>query len=898
MAVANRLSTATLLLLSTALVSPAAYAQTAEPAATAEAVADEPQDDVEISMPGVSGNDEIVVQGKYIPDPIRATAEVVSVLGAEEIARTAEGDIAGSLGRVTGLSVVSGRFVYVRGLGERYSLALLNGSPLPSPEPLRRVVPLDLFPTSVIASTVVQKSYSVNFPGEFGGGVINLTTKSAPEEPFLKLSFGVGGDSETTGELGYTYFGSDTDFLGYDDGARDIPAGLAAALNSGNIVVAGPNFTDGQIRDITASLTNSATTLIQRNNNIPLNFSTELSGGTQFEVGDAYIGLIATAGFSNSWRTRGGVQQIATGISNVAGEDVLLPTGDLRYLSTENRIVANGLVGLNAEIGDHKIRFTNLYIHDTAKEASIKAGTNSNIAGNDFNSGRTTWFERQLFSTQLVAELDFDALQVDLRGSYAKSQRDAPYERTYRYVNTQINPGQFALVNDLRTNGEARISFSQLDDEVYGAGADIGYELNTGIPITLSAGYNYYENTRSSERRDFRYLPTNALGLDVAQQRIDYLLSDANIYLYDIQLVESPGDGGVTAYDASLVVHAGYVQADAELTEGVRLQLGVRYEDGEQIVSPRDIFGGSPTATLIANDYFLPAGTITWNFAEDMQLRFSASKTIARPQFRELAQQLYLDLDSDRELFGNPLLEDSELFNLEARYEYYFGRDERVTGAVFYKKIDKPIEIVAFERAGSFLATFANAPEATLVGAEIELVKFFPLVDLGSSFFEERRLLTAVNYTFTESEIKASATDLIIDPTGPAGGTPVAATNLFVDGSRLTGQSKHIVNAQIGFESEGDRLSQQTLLVSYNSPRISNRGSSGLPDLIETTDWRLDFVWREGFSLFGQTGEAKLEVRNILSSNYRESQTLNSSRILNNAYDQGTSVSVGVSLEF
>ena len=136
---------------------------------------EKPHDEqVEISIPG--GGDEILVTGRRDRNVARSSDQVVSILSSEEIARTGEGNIAGALARVTGLSVVGSGFVYVRGLGDRYSLALLNGSPLPSPEPLRRVVPLDLFPSGVIASSLVQKSYSANFPGEFGGGVINLTT--------------------------------------------------------------------------------------------------------------------------------------------------------------------------------------------------------------------------------------------------------------------------------------------------------------------------------------------------------------------------------------------------------------------------------------------------------------------------------------------------------------------------------------------------------------------------------------------------------------------------------------------------------------------------------------------------------------------------------------------------
>jgi len=186
-----------LLLLSTALTYPgAAFAQgsvdanaRAHNAAAPEQPADEqtdesapestepPADQPDISVPG--GN-TIFVTGRINRDPTRGSSQVLSVLSTEQIARTGDGNIAGALGRVTGLGVVGSGFVYVRGLGDRHSLALLNGSPLPSPEPLRRVVPLDLFPTGVIASSLVQKSYSVNYPGEFGGGVINLTTKRRP----------------------------------------------------------------------------------------------------------------------------------------------------------------------------------------------------------------------------------------------------------------------------------------------------------------------------------------------------------------------------------------------------------------------------------------------------------------------------------------------------------------------------------------------------------------------------------------------------------------------------------------------------------------------------------------------------------------------------------------------
>ena len=214
----KRLSYGTLLLLTSTLVAPAALAQTsggpapvqtappstqtqttpppaADRAAPAPAAGD-PQDKVEVSSPGYdpSAGEDIVVIGRNIPNAVRATPQVISVLSSADIARTGEGDIAGALSHVTGLSVVGNGFVYVRGLGDRYSSSLLNGSPLPSPEPLRRSVPLDIFPTGIIGSALVQKTYSVSYPGEFGGGVINLTTKAIPEKDFITFGGAIEAD--------------------------------------------------------------------------------------------------------------------------------------------------------------------------------------------------------------------------------------------------------------------------------------------------------------------------------------------------------------------------------------------------------------------------------------------------------------------------------------------------------------------------------------------------------------------------------------------------------------------------------------------------------------------------------------------------------------------------------
>lgn len=858
---------------------------------------------VDVSAPGASGSDEvIVIQGRFIPEPIRATSEVISVLSSEEIARTGEGDIAGALQRVTGLSLVGGRFVFVRGLGERYSLALLNGLPLPSPEPLRRVVPLDLFPTSVIASSVVQKSFSANYPGEFGGGVINLTTIAIPDETFLSIGGSIGVNSETNLGLGYTYYGSQTDWTGFDDGTRDIPAPLQAALDSNNLIVAGTDFSETDILNIVTSLQNANTTLVQRNDEIPPNGSVEVTAGSAFDIGSDRLGVIFTAGWDNGWQTRSGLQQVATG-PTVADDGTLelVPVSDFDFVSTENRIVVNGLLGLGYEFDESRIRFTNLFIRDTSKEARIQVGTNEATTSALLNRTFTSWFERQLFTSQLVAEFEFDRISVDVRGTYANSQREAPYERSFSYALSAFSDsGDFE--NDLNTPGQdAGIAFSDLSEDVWAGGVDLSYDFDS-LPrdLTITAGYAYSDTTRTSVRRAFRFIPLDGvLPQPIPQLRPDFLFSDVTVANFRIGLTDLSSVGGVAEYDAGLEIHAGYVRAEAELADFVRATVGVRYEDATEFVAPLDLFAdGGPVVigrTEVNEDYWLPAGTITWNFADDMQLRLAASKTIARPQFRELSPQLYFDTESDRQFNGNPFLTDSELLNFEARYEWYLGRNERISLAGFYKDIDNPIEAIARAQGSEAFQTFANAPSAQLYGGEIEVQKYFPLLNLGleGGLFETRDLVVAANYTYTNSELSVGEGDETINFVGQI----VPAANFFDDGDPLTGQSDHIANLQIGIEdSEG--LSQQTLLFSYASKRVTGRGTNGLPDVFEEPGFTIDFVARQGFELAGLAFEAKFEARNLTDENYEEFQTLNGTRLDRFTYDRGTSVSLGIGVTF
>ena len=240
--------------------------------------------------------DSVVVRSEYIPEPLLESSSVMSVITREDLDRQGDDNAAQALTRVSGLAAADGKFVYVRGLNERYSSAQLGGSPLPSPEPLKRVVPLDLFPANVLSGVDVQKTYSARYPGEFGGGIINLEPVAIPEKNFASLGLGTGGNSQTTFKTGNTFYGSDWDFFGYDDGTRKVRGALAEAWNSGKRIDGG-HFSDAQLKAISRDFVNAPLNLLQQSDNINPDFKAEGSIGRSVDMGgDMRAGFVAVAG--------------------------------------------------------------------------------------------------------------------------------------------------------------------------------------------------------------------------------------------------------------------------------------------------------------------------------------------------------------------------------------------------------------------------------------------------------------------------------------------------------------------------------------------------------------------------------------------------------------------------
>ncbi len=849
--------------------------------------------------------DEIVVRGVNIPDEKRATSEISAILDETSFDRTGDSDIAEALRRVTGISLSQGRFVVVRGLNERYSSVTINGSPLPSPEPLRRVVPLDIVPTSILSGSLVQKTYSPQFSAEFGGGLVELRTKGIPDEPFFEIGGSIGIDLVTSGKNGLIHDGGKRDWLGFDDGTRNTPT-----LLFGNGVI--PTAIQDQV-DVSIE---SDKTLLALENVIPPNWGINTSFGTRADLSDEIsVGATFAFGYKNDWQTREGRRE--QGFRQSATVFDVDSSQAFDFTSTTNTIETNGFGTFGIELGDnHKITSTNFMLRSTSKDTRQSIGADgSDPTGTEFFRTNLEFFERQVWQTQLAGDHVFPAfndLSVKWRGAYGEAFRDAPYQREYTYVrdlNFADSPYLFDATGQVGSTPHT-LSFSKVEDENTDAGIDIVLPLIlAGTEVDLRTGYAYTDKSRTTLGRNYEYVSLVQVPSNILGSRADQLFgpSVTGTPIFDLTFVGAAIDLDNSA--SSLKVHGAYAGADIQVGPYVRLAVGGRYEDGTQVTDAfSTLTPANVTQSTIAEDYWLPAATVTWNPINDVQVRAGYSKTITRPQFRELTPAIFIDDATDLAYRGNPFLKNTRIDNYDARAEYYFGRGRFVTLGGFYKDLSSPIEEAIDRDLGGFeFVSFINAPSATLYGAEFEFENTWAMADIfNGSVMASKDLVFKTNYTFSKSKVDNQgdvSTSALNPQTGRVEEQILPGSSVFEDGRALQGQSKHLFNLQIGLE-DPEKESKATILVNWASSRIRQveliLGANNIvPRVIEQPPVTVDFVWSRRFENFGGFWQVGLEVRNILGDDYKATQTFPDGSVTQyDVYPLGRRLSASLKREF
>ncbi|WP_262689877.1 TonB-dependent receptor domain-containing protein [Kordiimonas aestuarii] len=834
-----------------------------------------------------SGVEEITVQGRYIPDEKRATSEIANVIDADAFSLAGDSDVAVALQRVPGLSLVGGKYVYVRGLGERYSSTLLNNSGIPSPEPLRKVVPLDIFPTSLIESVLVQKTYSPQYPGEFGGGVIDLRTKAVPDDFVLEVGIKGKYNSEATFKDGLSYDGTNSEIFGFGGSRRNIPDEILKDVTL-------ESLTEEEREAAGEALPNIWS--IDHETNLP-GGGVDFVWGNRYDVGsESAFGFFTAVTYDVNTRYRNGIRRTVTASdsgpvirSNFAPEvcfndDFKGEGGDDCGVRQSNMDVSlNGILSLGYEINnDHSLNVTSTVLRQSTKRSLIEKGV---FAQEDSLRTRSTidWIESQVWANQLSGQHNFmlfgdsDVFQdtvFNWRANLSRSDRDVPLRRNTVY---EYNSNLDADLILARTDGNTTI-YNALDEETKEFGFDLEQAMYIAdTPVDILGGFTYAEKERSFGLVRYNFAFPSGTTTDLRRLAPEIIFGAVNIDPDGIRLTETfdPSD----FYTADFENIQGYLGADVELSPKMRIAFGVRYEDSTQVVDTVDRTTDDPIRVTQKGEYWLPAATFTYEIIDNMQVRLAYSQTIARPDMRELSTAPFVDDERGLTVRGNPELRITEIESYDARFEWYFAAGESLTVGAFYKKFDNPIEQSVNALGDDRLITYVNGEKADLKGVEIEVEKILFLQDwFGWDWLGGREVFIKANGSYIDGETTTAEADL------------GAVTNAI---RPFQGQSNWLGNLQFGWR-DYDRGENLALVLNYTGKRLSLLGVFETPDEYENPPLMLNFAYSKEFQVGDNILEMKLEAENLLGDEILYTQF----GVATEQYDLGRTVTLGFKYKF
>ncbi|MEZ5560298.1 MAG: TonB-dependent receptor plug domain-containing protein [Pseudomonadales bacterium] len=877
-----------LLLGVTALAQPLAHAQEADTDAA-------PKPEVAVATGPI---EEVVVIGRYRAAATDVLSERIEsdvpmdFLDAESISRLGDSDVAAALRRVPGLTLVDDKFVYVRGLGERYSSTQLNGASVPSPDLTRNVLPLDIFPAEIIDALEVQKGYSPEQPAAFGGGNVNIRTKKVPEDAVFSVTVKSGRNFDS--DNGFTYNGGSDDNWGTDDGTRKLSRDIAQGIDTYEGSFAPQNILtvlnrDGQYHTLAEAeaINRELTTGLNRNidlkkQSLDPDLSGEITGGYRWFLGDDLeVGFLALGAYDNQWRNKDRVNR-----------RVVNPETD--YSKTErtiNEVNLTASLNLGARFTeDHEIGTVSMYLRNTEDEAATSVsclqgqfndcGDTSSPAQGRLSDVRFEERElelNQIFGEHKLGDATLDKLPEwlswaeklrDLSFSWyysdAKAKSDIPNEARYSFVES-LDPGTGDILNSLARPGTTTglYRFSEFKDDVESYGYDLTLPLfGDGWDLELSGGWDYARKGRDYTQTSIGIGSTAADFLLINNGLPSEVFSDANVLDpdYGINISLGVGGFGTESYFAGQIVEGAYGKFDLLLNDTWRLSGGARWENFQQVSVPVDLLAyATPRIPLTAeeiaqsainDDDWYPSLALTYIhpgfWSDEFQLRFAYSQTVARPDLREISQSQYIDPLTEARVRGNAFLSPSDLTNYDVRGEWYWDNGDNLTVSLFYKDIDSPIETVEVGATeDNVLFSFVNGETAWVYGTEVEWLKGLGFASNWVGNWIDAFYL-AGNFTLSDSEIEI--------PPGPGVG------NITNDKRRLSQQSQWVTNVQIGYDSPNGKHGA-TLAYNAFGERVYFAGTNGIGDAMEQPFHSLDFVYQyfptENVTL-------KLRLKNLL----------------------------------
>lgn len=870
--------------------------------------------DVQLVPEAVDLGGEVVVEARALLDneagllrQRQRAAAVSDAISAEALSRGGSSDAADAMERVTGASVIGGKYVTVRGLGDRYANTQLNGADVPTADPDRRAVQFDLFPSNLLENIVTLKTFTPDKPGNFSGGLVDISTKSFPDRLDFRLSASTGLNAATHfGETFLTSAGGSRDWLAMDDGTRALPDLLAdPEIVFPSEVRARSDAELAAVLDGYADAFQTPMGLVE--GTAPLSQSYAASLGDQRALFGNPLGYVVSLTYDRSARSYENGFTGRYGYSQGSGDGVVLDP-EILFNDARGTVETSwgGIGNVSYRLGArHEIGLNTLYSRSAETTARFQTGAYPRQFDSTFTFVNRTqlYVERALYSGQLRGKHQLPGLlgaQVEWMGTLSATSLDEPDLR-FAPNSRRVTPnGTVYSVQSTAFTGPQRF-FRDTGEDLYGA------QLDVSVPVRLlgqggqvKLGGRYQRTDRTGRERQFRILPASGspiqleggadgygdIGAFLAPEHMGIVdTTETGRFVFGNYVTENRGTiAKANNYDGYLDVPAAYLMADLGLTRRLRAIVGARFEPTRQAVTSQaldsDALQNGDSLFVggrIAADDVLPSLNLVYALRDDMNLRAAATRTLARPTFQELSPACRFPFVGADLLCGNPDLDRSLITNLDLRWEWFTRPGELVALSGYYKNIENPIELVLINANGE--QTYRNVPDAQIYGVEIEARK-----GLDDVLPALRGVSLGLNLSLVQSSIALDSTELALR----------RAIDPDVDDRRaLQGQSPFLLNADLAYENLG---SGTNLGLYFNvfGRRLSRVSFGGVPDVYEQPSPQLDFVASQRVL---RDWSVKASVKNLLDASYRElyDGRFDGRDAVFQEYDRGLSFSLGIS---
>lgn len=764
---------------------------------------------------------------------------IVSNVSAQEISRTQDTNAGEVIRRVPGVSLIDDKFVIVRGLSQRYNNVWVNGGAVPSSEADSRAFSFDIIPSSQIDNLTIVKSPTAEYPADYSGGFIIVNTKEIPAENSFNIA--VGGNWNTSSAFkDFSYSkGSGTDFLGFDNGLRNLNGGIQAALNP-QLDANGKPVGDYATSLLGNGLNNDW--LVK--NRKPLgDLKLAASLNRRWMLGGRTLGMLAAMNYTNEYRTYENMENNLYGIYDAANDkpNYLRHSVDDQY---NNNVRLGAMLNFTflSKDGNHKYQLKNIFNQLATSRYTWRDGVSAQ--SNLERSAEYYYRSRTTYNGQLTGKHTFTSDALDWSIGYAYANRHLPDRRRY-LIDDALESGVYAL----STGNDISREWTQLDEHILSLGVNDKHHFKFGNfePNLQVGAYGEYRS-REYQTRNFIYnwnVSDNNMPSDFRHSDIPTLLSsEANMGYDKLYLLEEKQMRN--NYRGHNTLGAGYLALSLPFGK-LGIHAGVRFEHNEmELISNSRDYEKSESSRHYKTDDVFPSLNTTYKISDQHQVRLSYGRSINRPEFREVSSSVYYDFDLASNVQGNTELKNCYVDNLDLRYEWYPSRGELISLAVFYKHFDSPIEWTYTVAGGTDLIySYKNAKSANNYGVELDIRKnlgFIGLKDFSWSF----------NGALIKSKVQ------------------------FEKGAKeedrpMQGQSPYLINTGIFYKNAPlkmdiallyNRIGKRIIGVGRSEGSTGDDSNSRVPHSYEMPRNTIDFSLAKKF---GEHLELKLNVRDLLA---------------------------------